>query len=339
MKLVNIYGPNDVRVEEAPKPNVGPRDVLLKVEACGICGSDLTFATHGYQRPGGAPWPLGHEAAGVVVQTGSEVEGITNGLRAIINPMGAADNVIGNGGSEGAFADYLLIRDAELGKHLLEIPTGMSAARAALVEPLAVALHGVNQANPKPGDKVVVFGAGPIGLGAAFWLRRRGVKDIVSVDLSAARLEHARRMGATATVNARNVTVLEALTGIHGKHEPILGRPTVGTDVFMDMAGGAGVIATMIEVAKFRARIILTAAYAQPVPLDLQTMLIKEMSLIAAVGYPNEMTEVLQMLATVGEEEIAPFVSHQYSFADFSTAFEKAKETSSAKVMVVFIWR
>jgi (R,R)-butanediol dehydrogenase / meso-butanediol dehydrogenase / diacetyl reductase len=336
MKLVNIYGPNDVRVEEAPKPNVGPRDVLLKVEACGICGSDLSFAKHGYQRAGGAPWPLGHEAAGVVVQTGTEVEGITNGLRAIINPMGAADNVIGNGGSEGAFADYLLIRNAALGRHLLEIPSGMSAVRAALVEPLAVALHGVNQANLKPGDKVVVFGAGPIGLGAAFWLRRRGVKDIVSVDLSTARLEHARRMGATATVNPRNGTVLDALTGIHGKHEPILARPTVGTDVFMDMAGGAGVIATMIEVAKFRARIILTAAYTLPVPLDLQTMLIKEMSLIAAVGYPNEMTEVMQMLATVGEEEIAPFVSHQFSFADFPTAFEKAKDTSSAKVMVVF---
>jgi threonine dehydrogenase-like Zn-dependent dehydrogenase len=74
MKLVNIYGPNDVRVDEAPKPKVGPGDVLLKIEACGICGSDLSFAKHGYQRAGGAPWPLGHEAAGVVVQTGTEVE-------------------------------------------------------------------------------------------------------------------------------------------------------------------------------------------------------------------------------------------------------------------------
>ena len=141
MRVVRIHGPNDVRVDQAVKPDVGPLDVLLKIDACGVCGSDLTFAKHGFQREDGQPWPLGHEAAGTVVDVGSEVIGINVGLRAAINPMGSNGNIIGNGGSEGAFADYLLIRKATLGVHLFPLPESMSAERAALVEPMAVALH------------------------------------------------------------------------------------------------------------------------------------------------------------------------------------------------------
>src|SRR5208283_3727238 len=129
-----------------------------------------------------------------IVGRGAEVTDIPLGMRAIINPMGAADNVIGNGGSEGAFADYLVIRDARLGLSLFEAPAGLAYGRAALVAPLGVALHGVHRSKAGPDDKTVVFGAGPIGLGAVFWLRRRGVKSIVSVDLSDARLDVARKM-------------------------------------------------------------------------------------------------------------------------------------------------
>src|SRR5277367_612870 len=114
MRVVNIHGPGDVRVDQEADPVVGPHDVLMKVAACGICGSDVTFAKIGAQRPGGALWPLGHEAAGEIVQTGAEVGDVPVGMRALINPMGVADNVIGNGGSEGAFADYLVVRDAQL---------------------------------------------------------------------------------------------------------------------------------------------------------------------------------------------------------------------------------
>ena len=115
--------------------------------------------------------------------------------------MGNADNIIGNGGSEGAFADYLLIRNAELGKHVLAMPDAMSSETAALIEPFSVALHGINQGRAQPHEQVAVFGAGPIGLAAVFWLRRRGVKSIVAVDLSDARLEIARALGATDTIN------------------------------------------------------------------------------------------------------------------------------------------
>jgi (R,R)-butanediol dehydrogenase / meso-butanediol dehydrogenase / diacetyl reductase len=334
MRLVNIHGPSDVRVDEVAEPVVGPSDVLMKVAACGVCGSDITFAKVGVQRPHGQPWPLGHEAAGEIVEAGAAVRDIPIGMRALINPMGVADNVIGNGGSEGAFADYLVIREAKLGHSLLEIPAQVSYDRAALVEPLAVALHGVNRSGAGPDDKTVVFGAGPIGLGAVFWLRRKGVKSIIAVDLSDARLDIARKMGASDVIDAGREDVMQRLGEIHGT-VPTYGSVSVGTDVFFDMAGG-NVAPRLITMAKFGARLTLTAIYPAPVPIDLQLAVVKELRIITSVGYPDELPVVLQTLAKVSDEEIAPYVSHTFPFDRFAEAFETAKQPTSAKVMVEF---
>jgi len=336
MRVAQIHGPDDIRIDTISKPSVGPSDVLLKVDACGVCGSDLTFAKYGFQREGGKPWPLGHEAAGTVIDVGSNVAEIKVGLRAVINPMGAYDNIIGNGGSEGAFADYLLIRNASLGQHILPMPKGMNAERAALVEPMAVALHGVHQGNIQANDKVVVFGAGPIGLGAVFWLKRLGAQSIVSVDLSEARLDIARKLGATATINPSTTDFLAALTDLHGAATPVQGEPTTNTNVYIDMAGSTKALESILKAARFGARIVITAVYPQPVSLDLQTMLLKELSLQMAVGYPTELPTVLQTLIEVSDEDINPYVTDRFEFNDFSNAIETAKKATSGKVMVYF---
>lgn len=336
MRQVAIHGPDDVRVDEVPVPEPGPRDVVLRIEACGICGSDLTFARHGFLRPGGAPWPLGHEAVGTVVAAGGEAAGMAPGARMLVNPMGEAHNVIGNGGSEGAFADYLLVRDVRLGHSLLALPADLPAGHAALAEPLGVALHGVNQADPQPDDKVVVYGAGPIGLGAVFWLRRRAVRSIVSVDLSPARLERAARLGATGIIDAGRENVAERLASIHGPGGELMGAPSVGTDIYLDMAGGPGVLPGIIAMGRFGARIVLTAVYAMPVALDLQSMLIKEISLKTAVGYPTELPEVARTLIEAPPEALAPMVSHSFPFARVTEAFAAARQPDSGKVMVLF---
>ncbi|MFA5494322.1 MAG: zinc-binding dehydrogenase [Porticoccaceae bacterium] len=334
MQLVNIHGANDVRVDEVAKPEIGAADVLLRVDACGICGSDLTFAKYGMQRQGGG-WPLGHEAAGTVVAAGPAVEGLEVGARVLINPMGAMDNIIGNGGSEGAFADYLLVRGARPGQHLLPVPKGLPAEVAALAEPFAVALHGVNQAGLSGDEKVVVYGAGPIGLAAVFWLNRRGLRDVVSVDLSDARLARARELGAAHTVNPSARDLREALLAIHGEAGPMFGQATVATDVFIDMAGAAVLLEQTVAMAKFQSRIVLTAVYPQPVALNLEGMLIREMSFKTAVGYPTELGEALDTLGRIDLDDIGAYVSHRYDFGDFPQAFETAKDRNSAKVMVV----
>ncbi|MBM3596446.1 MAG: zinc-binding dehydrogenase, partial [Alphaproteobacteria bacterium] len=153
MKRLNIHDVNDVRLDNYELPNPGPNDVVLKMKACGICGSDLSYIKWGGlgREPGGVT-ALGHEGAGEVLSVGSEVKGLAPGDPVIVNPM-ATPGLIGNGGPEGALVDQLLVRGGEKGTNLLPIPEGVPYDVAAMCEPLAVALHGVNRAQTKAGQK------------------------------------------------------------------------------------------------------------------------------------------------------------------------------------------
>ncbi|MDE2340542.1 MAG: alcohol dehydrogenase catalytic domain-containing protein, partial [Alphaproteobacteria bacterium] len=197
--LLKIHDTNDVRLDDYARPDHGPKDVVVKMKAVGICGSDLS-----YIKIGGIPTPgtltaLGHEGAGEVLHVGADVTGIAVGQPVIVNPMMTPSN-IGSGGPEGAFTEELLVREARLHDSIFPIPEGVSYEVAAMCEPLAVALHGVNRAQVKPGDKVVVFGCGPIGLGMVLWLVDRGVSDVVALDLAPERRERALALGARAAL-------------------------------------------------------------------------------------------------------------------------------------------
>lgn len=180
-----VTGPGCAEVVETDIPSVGPTDVLVRIQACGICGSDAFYITIGGVPPRQNHTPLGHEAAGEVVDSGAEVTGIAVGDHVVINPMAAPSGIIGNGGATGALADYLLIENAVRGTSLEVIPDHIPFEVAALNEPMAVAHHGANRTKPRPGDKVVVFGAGPIGLGAVLAYKSLGVSHVVVVDLLA----------------------------------------------------------------------------------------------------------------------------------------------------------
>lgn len=337
MRVVNIHGPNDVRVDQVPEPELtSPNDVVVKVSACGVCGTDLTFiklggtGTPGF---GASPMPLGHEAAGVVTQVGSAVRGVRVGMRVIINPMGTA-HVIGNGGTEGAFADYLLVRDAELNRGLWEVPEHMPLHIAALTEPLGVARHGVNRASPGPESKCVVFGVGPIGLGAVLWLSRRGVKNIVAVDVAEWRLAQARELGASETLVAGRDDLFERLSALHGTASSVMG-PAVGTDIFFDFAGAPQVVGDVMRLAKQGATLLMVAIHPKPEAIDFSQMVVKELSILGSCGYPSEYPEVIAELAEMGAEA-ERLISHRFNFDRFDDALATARSSVSAKVMVEF---
>jgi threonine dehydrogenase-like Zn-dependent dehydrogenase len=125
--------------------------------------------------------PLGHELCGTVIEAGDEVRSVTIGDRVILNPL---IKRIGIGGAEGGFAERLLVRDvADQPGSLLRLPGALSFDTGALIEPLAVAVHAINRLGPKPGDKVAIFGAGPVGLAAIIVLRHRGIEDTVVFEL------------------------------------------------------------------------------------------------------------------------------------------------------------
>jgi (R,R)-butanediol dehydrogenase/meso-butanediol dehydrogenase/diacetyl reductase len=332
--VLNIHGVDDVRLDPAEAPKPGAKDVVVKVKACGICGSDLSYIKVGgiHRKPGGVT-PIGHEAAGEVIHVGAAVRGVTPGQRVVINPM-LTPSYIGSGGPEGAFTEDLLVRDARVGDSLLPIPADLPYEIAALTEPLAVALHGVNRAQVRAGDKVVVFGCGPIGLGMVLWLLDRGVEDVVALDLAPERLERARALGVRAAINPAAEDLRKRLLELHGQAR-VFSREAVGTDAFIDAAGAPNILSDVIRMAKYHSRMVVTAAYMKPVTIDLGAMLTTEMSITTAVGYPDEMSDVVAALPRL-RQQAAPLISHRFPFARIIEAFGVAATPASAKVMIEF---
>lgn len=333
-RVLNIHGVNDFRLDPIDPPHPGAKDVVVKVKACGICGSDLSFIKIGgiNRKPQGVT-PLGHEAAGEIVAVGDAVRDVSVGQRVVINPM-TTPSTIGNGGPEGAFTEDLLVRDARVGDSLLPIPEDLPYEIAALAEPLAVALHGVNRAQVKPGDKVVVFGCGPIGLGMVLWLMDRDITDVVALDLAPERLERAKALGARATINPAQEDVRARLLELHGSAR-LFSREAVGTDIYIDAAGAPNVVSDVVRMAKYHSRMVVTAAYMKPVQIDLGAMLSTEMTITTAVAYPTEMPEVVASLPRL-REKTAPLISHRFPFDKVIEAFAVAGTPASAKVMIEF---
>ncbi|HSB96208.1 MAG TPA: zinc-binding dehydrogenase [Spongiibacteraceae bacterium] len=332
MQQVRLHGVQDVRLDQVAVPSAGPRDVLVKIDACGICGSDLGYvAKGGLMGPTAEPLPLGHEMSGVLTAVGAEVGDLRIGMRVVVNPD---DNMIGNGGAEGAFAPYLLVRNARRDFNIYPIPEHVPPAIAALTEPLAVALHGVNRAEVQPHHKAVVFGAGSIGLGVIVGLRQRGVTDIISVDMVDSRLQLARQLGAKTTINPSREDFGAIVAREHGTSQ-MFGWPMVNTDVFIDAAGAAAPLQQAVTMCRSGARFVIVAVHKQPVPLDLVMVMAKELVITGSIAYPrDEFSEVIAMLSA-GKVDVSAMISHRFPLSDFPQAFKTAQDTAHAlKVMV-----
>lgn len=330
MNLLTIHDVNDVRLDPYKRPEAGPQDVVVKMKACGICGSDLSYIKFGGIPTPGTITALGHEGAGEILEVGSAVEGISVGQRVIVNPMQTPSN-IGSGGPEGAFTEELLVREARLGASILPIPEGISYEVAAMAEPLAVAMHGVNRADVKTGDKVVVFGCGPIGLGMVLWLVDRGI-DVVALDLAAERRERALALGAQAALDPTQVDVRAELAKLHGE-VPSYGRVGVGTDAFIDAAGAPNILADVVGMAKFHSRLVITAAYMKPIEFPVGRMLTSEMTITTAMGYPTEMPAVIAAMPRL-KDQIENMISHRLPFRKVLDGLKIAATPESCKVMI-----
>ncbi|KSG99918.1 zinc-dependent alcohol dehydrogenase [Pseudomonas aeruginosa] len=336
MKQVRLYGPQDLRIDDVPMPQAGSQDVVVKVAVFGICGSDLNFARNGYiGSPSPQPMPLGHELAGTVYQVGEAVRDIAIGQRVVVHPM-KGSNRIGTGDPEhGGFAEFLLVRDAVLGESIFPIPDSLAFERAVLTEPVAVGVHGLNLCQAEPGDRVVLFGAGPIGLGVVAALKHRGVERIAVVDIVDERLERARQLGAEQTINPAREALETALQKSFGTVPgKLTGQPLVDCSLYIDCAGQGALLQQTVGMAKDMARILILATHKQPVELDMVQILIKELAIHGSLSYPNEFPEVLAML---GDERLTleGMCSHTFKFNRFAEAFAMTQDPhQSAKVLV-----
>jgi 2-desacetyl-2-hydroxyethyl bacteriochlorophyllide A dehydrogenase len=338
MQSVQTGEVGKVEVVDVERPVPGPKDALMRIRACGICGTDTHFLHLGGIPfgPGGSmvSVPLGHEPAGEIVEVGAEVTDLKVGDRVVVNPQGAPSGIIGCGGPLGGMSEYLLIEDAVLGKSLAVFPDTVPFHVAALNEPMAVARHCVNRSEAKPGDKVVVFGAGPIGLGATIWLKLRGVEHVVVADIIPERLQTALAVGADAVINSATEDVTARLTELHGQGANALGQPRAGTDIYIDAAGAPAVFNATIASAKWGAKMVMVAVQKKSDAIDLGGMLRSELTLIASQGYPTEIFEVTREIAE-HHERFARLISHRVPFTEVEHAFELTLTPGAAEKVVV----
>jgi 2-desacetyl-2-hydroxyethyl bacteriochlorophyllide A dehydrogenase len=330
-----VTAPGETQVIDAPRPTVGPADVLVKIRACGICGTDTLFISMGGIPGHDGGMPIGHEPAGEVVEVGRDVTGIAVGDHVVINPMAAPDGIIGNGAPSGALAEYLLLENAVRGTSLEVVPDHIPFEVAALNEPMAVARHGVNRCQPEPSDKVLIFGAGPIGLGATIAFKSLGVNHVVVADLIPARLEKALKVGADAVINSAEEDVAARLLELHGEGASMFGGK-VDTDIYFDAAGVTVVIETALAAAKAGARLGVVAVHKQPVPVDFLNLMSNEITICGSMGYPKEIFEVTEDLIA-NWEKYAVIISHTIPFDDVNDALKTATTPGAAdKVVVTF---
>ncbi|MCV7344550.1 zinc-dependent alcohol dehydrogenase [Mycolicibacterium rhodesiae] len=335
MRAAMITGPGQTDVVDVADPVVGPADVLVKIRACGICGSDALYISMGGLPPRQGRMPLGHEPAGEVVEVGRDVTGVTVGDHVVINPIGAPSGIIGNGGATGALAEYLIVENAVRGQSIEVIPADIPFEVAALNEPMAVARHGVNQTRPAPADKVAVFGAGPIGLGATIAYKALGVSHVTVVDLIGSRLDKALAVGADSVINAGDEDVARRLVALHGKGKAMWPGKS-GTDIYLDAAGAPAVINTALAAAQIGARLGVVAVHKEPVGVDFVNIMANEITIVGSMGYPTEIFDVTKDLIA-NWEKYAVIVSHTFDFGDVQDALQTALTPGAAdKVVVTF---
>jgi L-iditol 2-dehydrogenase len=297
-----------------PQPEIGPDDVLVRVKACGICGSDI----HGYDGSSGRripPLVMGHEAAGEIAQTGSNVTELAEGMPVTFDSMvscgrchfcrrgqiNLCDNrrVLGVSCGEyrrhGAFAQYVSVP-----QHIVyPLPAEMRLEHAALIEPVSVAVHAANRTPIRLGDSAVVVGTGMIGLFVIQTLRLRGCTKIIAVDLDENKLNLARQLGADVGLNAGSADLHETILDETGRR---------GADIAVEVVGATAPLATAVQSVRKGGAVTLVGNLTPEVQLPLQSIVTRELSLHGTCGCSGEYPECIDLVAR-GAVRVEPMIS------------------------------
>lgn len=329
MRAAELTAPLAFRLTEMPIEDPGPGEIQVRIEAVGICGSDLHAYTEG--AVGGManvyPMVLGHEPAGTIVKAGAGVSGLAAGDRGALEPalycyhcefcLSGRHNVcanirfLSNPNYPGFFRELVNLPVA----NFLPISARISFGEAALAEPLAIALHSVRLASIAAGETVAVIGAGPIGLLTIAALRAVGAGRVWAVEPLAHRRELALKMGAEAALEPG-----EALAEI------LAGTGKRGVDCAMDCAAGEQTTIQAIQLARNAGRVVLTGIASSPLVLvDASTMRRKELTLFNVRRSNHETEEALELLeAHAGW--FAPLLTHSRGIDCIDEAFAIASQ-------------
>ncbi len=333
MQQLRIHGASDVRLDEVAEPELGADDVIVRIAACGICGTDLGFIHGGVDVNAQGPMALGHEMSGTVDAVGADVTDVQVGDRVVVHPGDEDSGRIGNGAPEGGFATRLLVRHAGRGGRVHRIPDDLDLVTAALAEPVAVGMHAAERAVIAPDQKVVIFGCGPIGLSALATLVDQGHEEVIAVDLSARRLDLAREIGAQATLDPATGNLWDEIRERHGTSAHMFG-PMAGTDAFIEATGAGQVIVDVIANARAGARLTVVAVHYQPVAVDFLHVLTKQLTINAAMEYPERFEAAIELLA---RKDLSSMITHRFPIQDHAQAVEVLSGSRDCgKVLITF---
>jgi len=325
--LLTEYG--RLSLTDMPVPAVADDEVLVRVRACGICGSDI----HGYTGITGRripPLVMGHEAAGVIERAGAAVTGFAAGdrvtfdstvycgrcdfcRRGLVNLCDARMVLgvsCGDYRRHGAFAEFVAVP----ARILYRLPDGLPFEHAALVEALSVAVHAVNRRVPSPSDLVVVIGCGMIGLLTIQVLRERGCTRIVAVDVDEGRRALAARLGAERT--------LERISD------------NAQADHAFEVVGRAETVAAAIACVRKGGVVTLVGNLAPEVPLALQAVVTRELSLLGSCSSSGEYPVAIDLLAT-GAVDVTPLISAIAPLDEGQSWFDRLHRADEGLMKVV----
>jgi L-iditol 2-dehydrogenase len=341
MQALLLTNYRQLELTSIEQPTVGPEDVLISVRACGICGSDV----HGYDGSTGRripPLVMGHEAAGVVAEVGTAVECFCVGdrvtfdstiscgrcgpcLRGNVN-LCVDRRVLGVSCAEyrqhGAFAEFVAVPQ----NVVYSIPAGLSYDEAALLEPVSVALHAVDHVKVEHGDCAIVVGTGMIGLLVIQALRVAGCREVIAIDIDASRLELARKLGASVTINAEEAHPRDIIVELTNGQ---------GADVVMEVVGNAVALNTAINCVRRGGRIGLVGNLAAEVPFPLQSVVTREITLYGSCSSAGDYPRAIELVAS-GAIRVKPLISAVAPLGDGPQWFERlyARELGLMKVVL-----
>jgi (R,R)-butanediol dehydrogenase / meso-butanediol dehydrogenase / diacetyl reductase len=306
------------QVVELPDPTPGPDELVIRVAACGVCGSDIKAQPF---MPAGMV--MGHELGGEIVAVGSDAGDWRSGTNVAVLPViscgscayCAAGRVahcsqtryLGMGNDPGGFAELAVVP----ARHAFDLPEGMDPTYAALVEPFAVGLHGVHTAGIRPGDEVLVVGAGGVGLTTIAWLSAKGAARITAADPDPQRQKVAGAMGATDVVGS----AAECTSGAYDAAIECVGRPEL--------------LQACQATVRPLGRIVISGACAEAVPIEPVTALLKELTIAFSVCYrPDEFREVIAAFSR-GDVDPNPMMGPQLDLDRIGEAFDLVRNAAA----------
>ena len=335
MKSVVFCEPDKLVVEDRPIPEVGEYDVLVKVHACGICGTDVHIL-HGEHI---VEFPVipGHEFSGEVVEIGSEVVNVHVGDRVTIDPnivdhtcyfcrrgeINLCENLTAVGVNfDGGYAEFCRVPAVQVYK----VPDGVSLDEAAMAEPLACCIHGADQANIMPGSTVVVLGAGSIGLILVQLARISGARHIIVSEPDERKRSLAAQLGADAQLNPLAEDVFAE----------VLTRTSVGADIVIESAGRLETAELALKLAR-RGGTVLQFGVVSPnqvakvAPYDVYY---KELTIRGSFVNPVTHSRAVELLASK-QVDVVPLVTHRFPLDKAAEALEAAQGGDAVKVLLV----